>query len=64
MRVRVCVHVSDSLILGGERRSVREGGAVFGAGGGPGSEEISSGPVQVLRKISGGSGERAAFAAL
>ena len=41
MCVCVCVRVSDSLIVGGERRSVWPGEAVFGGGGGAESGKIS-----------------------
>ena len=48
-----CVHVSDSLILGGE--AVGEGGGrPSSAGGGGEIREKIPGPAQLLRKISGG----------
>ena len=46
--VCVCVHVSDSLIVGGERRSVEDGGRPFGGGGGGKIVKISQIPCQIL----------------
>ena len=39
------MHVSDSLIVGGERRSVEDGGRPFGGGGGGKIVKIFSDPV-------------------
>ena len=50
MCVCVCVRVSDSLIVGGERRSVRQGEAVFGGGGGEIRANIPD-PVQILSRF-------------
>ena len=40
------MHVSDSLIVGGERRSVEDGGRPFGGGGGRENRECA--PDRVL----------------
>ena len=44
------MHVSDSLIVGGERRSVEDGGRPFGGGGGGKIVKIFQIPFQILAR--------------